>query len=211
MNNLQQDRDRLRRAGDNDNLADEPREIDRCAYLQYTENNRTIVVIEGFTQIMHDLSRKERYARQLLRTPVSNRSTQRDQELHRQVLAIPQLKRLFNEQHTAVMHAAAARGDASFFDTRECANCNSSHGELMWCGGCKLISYCSPACQGRHWRRDHRPQCLGIIPVGHNLIRDQDQINLIADAIGGFDKFELAHEDDITTLLNVIAEGLGIE
>lgn len=44
----------------------------------------------------------------------------------------------------------------------------------------------------------------------HALVLNQTHVDLIADAIGGFDKFELAERDDVNSLLDAIMEAAGI-
>lgn len=56
--------------------------------------------------------------------------------------------------------AAAAIGDA----TAACLHCGAraqtAGADLMWCGRCRLVRYCSRACQLAHWPT-HKPQCRG--------------------------------------------------
>ena len=48
--------------------------------------------------------------------------------------------------------------------SRHCEYCKEmkERDELMLCGGCRLIGYCSTECQEADWKREHRQICLGL-------------------------------------------------
>lgn len=40
-----------------------------------------------------------------------------------------------------------------------CAACGVTHGQLLRCGACKWVAYCSRTCQAQHWTASHRRMC----------------------------------------------------
>ena len=56
-----------------------------------------------------------------------------------------------------------ANGESKKTQRPECANCASQEDELSLCGTCKLVMYCTKACQRQHWKHSHKLAC---VPVG---------------------------------------------
>ena len=56
-----------------------------------------------------------------------------------------------------------ANGDSKKTQQPECANCATEDEDLSLCGTCKLVMYCTKACQRQHWKREHKQVC---VPVG---------------------------------------------
>ena len=54
-----------------------------------------------------------------------------------------------------------------------CAQCDQRH-DLFRCAGCKLVSYCSPSCQQKHWKQ-HKSICRSIGPQTGHLSRPWKQ------------------------------------
>ncbi|PRW57503.1 putative splicing factor 3A subunit 1 isoform A [Chlorella sorokiniana] len=44
----------------------------------------------------------------------------------------------------------------------ECAACGKHALQLMKCGACKTVAYCSKACQTQHWRAGHKHECAAL-------------------------------------------------
>ena len=40
----------------------------------------------------------------------------------------------------------------------QCSNCQSK--TFSVCGGCKMVPYCSKACQKEHWKSNHKARCV---------------------------------------------------
>ena len=45
-------------------------------------------------------------------------------------------------------------------DLPKCANCKGDDKSLGKCERCRLVSYCSEACQKQHWKNDHKEMCF---------------------------------------------------
>ena len=41
-----------------------------------------------------------------------------------------------------------------------CSNCQSQ--TFSVCGGCKMVPYCSKACQTEHWKSNHKVRCVNF-------------------------------------------------
>lgn len=52
---------------------------------------------------------------------------------------------------------------------RVCAFCGAVAGQdapkLKRCANCRLVLYCSPACQRKHWKAGHKAECRGAVLV----------------------------------------------
>jgi hypothetical protein len=55
-----------------------------------------------------------------------------------------------------------SNGESKKLQGPECANCTTEDDDLSLCGTCKLVMYCTKACQRQHWK-SHRQTCM---PVG---------------------------------------------
>ena len=45
-----------------------------------------------------------------------------------------------------------------------CANCTNRTPQMNRCGRCKLVRYCSRACQSAHWKKVHKTSCVKAQP-----------------------------------------------
>ena len=79
-------------------------------------------------------------------------------------------------QRWSKLHGSSSDGKQKFAHTAEgvptfrhwrvaCAQCSKTQADLpagkklLACAACKVVSYCSKACQQAHWKRGHRKQC----------------------------------------------------
>ncbi|GJE85350.1 zinc finger MYND domain-containing protein [Phanerochaete sordida] len=65
-----------------------------------------------------------------------------------------------------------------FIKCKTCAKDREAAGrKLMLCGGCKVVNYCSAACQKQHWP-DHKDECLWK----RQILREEARLDEIAFA-----------------------------
>jgi len=56
-----------------------------------------------------------------------------------------------------------------FFDAlteKQCASCQKKElpgSKFKYCSGCGMVTYCSKACQKKHWQSSHRKMCSSLL------------------------------------------------
>ena len=73
-------------------------------------------------------------------------------------------------------------------DRKTCGNCGrrSEEGEIFnHCSRCKVVAYCSKACQVHHWKNGHKQTCQDPRERGEDMMKKQ---NKTVDGGGGASK-----------------------
>jgi len=101
-----------------------------------------------------------------------------------------------------------------------CINCKLVKPNLMRCGRCHHVAYCSVACQKEHWKKIHKSQCVPIVEGVDekkarldlsrrwlSTITNQEPLMI---AIGAF-MYHKSPNGHGTFICKVISQGLGVK
>jgi tetratricopeptide (TPR) repeat protein len=62
-----------------------------------------------------------------------------------------------------------------------CANCEITNCQLLKCGRCALVKYCSKECQKQHWKSNHKTNCISLEerqPKIQEKVKEQDSYEI---------------------------------
>jgi hypothetical protein len=83
------------------------------------------------------------------------------QALEKQVAEKQAAEKQSAEKKNEVRQSAARKeGHKKVASGPECEFCGSNDNITKYCSRCRLVHYCSRACQSSHWKRTHRAQCI---------------------------------------------------
>ena len=54
-----------------------------------------------------------------------------------------------------------------------CSFCGEQEMDLLRCGRCKSVFYCSKVCQKQHWKKGHKERCKAMSSQGKQSIIDK--------------------------------------
>lgn len=110
------------------------------------------------------------------------------------------------------VYTSALRGSrrVAVGDARSCECCGTGIGvvtaeikPLLICPLCEAKTYCDQACFRQDWRRRHKVECPRTKTAqGHQFIRCEAEIAVLARAIGGYDQCEMMSEEEFLHFLN---------
>eukprot|EP00983_Pelagomonas_calceolata_P076646 1153508-Pelagomonas_calceolata.AAC.1 len=72
-----------------------------------------------------------------------------------------EMQRQQHEQYSSECKQTAETARATSSRARACAECGKTDGGLQRCGGCRVVRYCSAACQRKAWPA-HKKECKQV-------------------------------------------------